>query len=193
MWLIARLNGTGLIGLAALAMPLPAAAAINPFLTPQHRIDAPNGFTAMCSAQPDACAVTGSETADASGRWEASLRRVNRQVNRHVRQVSDRTRFGRLDVWQASGISRGATGDCEDIALEKRKLLIDAGVPADRLFLAVAYGRARLGLHVVLIARTDLGDVVLDSRSSSITFWSDAPYTWIAMQLADQPNVWFSV
>lgn len=195
MRMIGRLNGTWLIAVAALAAPLPAAAAsIDPFLTPQQPIAAPNGFVTMCSAQPDACTDAGDIAATASPkRWETLLRRINRRVNRHVRQVSDETRYAQHDLWRASGIGRGAAGDCEDIALEKRKLLVDAGVPADRLFLAVAYGRGGIGLHLVLIARTDKGDVVLDSRSSSITPWSNAPYTWIAMQSAARPDAWFSV
>jgi predicted transglutaminase-like cysteine proteinase len=194
MRLIGQLNGTWLVALAALAAPLPAsAAAIDSFLTPQQPIAAPNGFVAMCSAQPDSCTDVRVEVTAAPKRWETLLRRINRRVNRHVRQVSDETRFAQHDLWQASGIGRGAEGDCEDIALEKRKLLVDAGVPADRLFLALAYGRGGVGLHLVLIARTDRGDVVLDSRSSTITPWSNAPYTWIAMQSANRPGAWFSV
>lgn len=195
MRMIGRLNGTWLIAVAALAAPAPAAAAsIAPFLTPQQPIAAPNGFVSMCSAQPDACTNAGDTAATASPkRWETLLRRINRRVNRHVRQVSDETRYAQHDLWRASGIGRAAAGDCEDLALEKRKLLVDAGVPADRLFLAVAYGRGGIGLHLVLIARTDRGDVVLDSRFSSITPWSNAPYTWIAMQSAARPDTWFSV
>ena len=142
MRMIGRLNGTWLIAVAALAAHAPAAAAsIAPFLTPQQPIAAPNGFVAMCSAQPDACSDAGVSDAVAAAnpkRLETLLRRVNRRVNRHVRQMSDEARFGRHDLWRASGMGRGAAGDCEDIAIEKRKLLVDAGVPADRLFLAVA-------------------------------------------------------
>lgn len=187
------MKGMWLIGFATMTAPLPATAATDPFLTPQHQISAPNGFTMMCNSQPQACADPSVNVAESSGHWETLLGRINRRVNRHVRQVSDAARFGQRDVWQASGINRGASGDCEDIALEKRKLLTEAGVPANRLFLALVYGRDGVGLHLVLIARTEQGDVVLDSRSSSITPWSNAPYTWIAMQSADRPDSWFSV
>lgn len=181
------------IGSAALVAAIPATAATSRFFTPQSPIAAPNGFVAMCAAQPGTCTDVRADDALASGDLGKLLRRVNRRVNRHVRQVSDAARFDRRDVWQASGIDRGAEGDCEDIALEKRKLLIEAGVSPDRLFLAVAYGRGRGGLHLVLIARTDDGDVVLDSRSATIRPWSNAPYTWIAVQSAGQPRLWFSV
>lgn len=188
-----RWKRRGLIGLAVMIAPLPAAASVDPYFRPQHPIEAPYGFTAMCSASPNACRDDRDHVATAPQDWEGLLRRINRQVNRHVRQISDTVRFARKDVWQASGIGRGAAGDCEDIALEKRKLLLDAGIPADRLFLAIAYGRGGVGLHLVLIARTDDGDVVLDSRSATITPWSNAPYTWIAIQSAEQPGLWFSV
>jgi len=181
------------IGLATLVAAMPATASTGRFFMPQRPVAAPNGFVAMCAAQPDACNDVRVDSTLVSSDLEKLLRHVNRLVNRHVRQVSDAARFVRNDVWQASGIGRGATGDCEDIALEKRKLLVEAGVSPDRLFLAVAYGRGRGGLHLVLIARTDDGDVVLDSRSATIMPWSNAPYTWIAIQSADQPRLWFSV
>ncbi len=181
------------IGSAALVVAMPATASTSRFFTPQRPVAAPNGFVAMCADQPDACTDVRVGVASVSGDFEKLLRRVNRRVNRHVHQVSDAARFARSDVWQASGIGRGAAGDCEDIALEKRKLLLEAGVSHDRLFLAVAYGRGRSGLHLVLIARTDDGDVVLDSRSATITPWSNAPYTWIAVQSAGEPRLWFSV
>lgn len=190
-----RSVGKWLMGLVAACAPLPVLAAPHAFLTARAPIAAPYGYTAMCGADPTACAPIATDVgaAPAPKDWELLLRRVNRQVNRHVRQVSDMIRFARRDVWQASGIGRGATGDCEDIALEKRKLLLAAGVPADRLFLALTYGRSGVGLHLVLIARTGAGDVVLDSRNADIAPWTNAPYTWIAIQSADQPDHWFSV
>lgn len=189
-----RRIGAWLTGMAIAAAPLPATAGgLAPFLTPQHAIEAPHGFVTMCRSQPDICALPTATQVAVSDAAIDLLRDVNYQVNRRVRQVSDQVRFARPDVWQASGIDRGARGDCEDLALEKRKLLIEAGFPADRLFLALAYGQRGIGLHLVLIARTDREDVVLDSRSRTIQPWSIAPYTWVAMQRPDQPMAWFSV
>lgn len=189
-----RRTSAWLIGMAVATLPLPAmAGGLPPFLTPQHAIEPPRGFVSMCEAQPDMCVSPAATHLAVSDTAIDLLREVNYRVNRHVRQVSDQTRFARSDVWQPSGIDRGARGDCEDLALEKRKLLIEAGFPADRLFLALAYGQQGVGLHLVLVARTDREDVVLDSRSHTIQPWSAAPYTWIAMQRPEQPMAWFSV
>lgn len=193
-WRRQRLGRARTLRLMGLALAAPApAAAINPFLEPQKAIAPPTGYVAMCRTQPSACSAFAAITRAPPRDWEDSLGRINLQVNRHVRQVSDKMRFGQADVWQASGVGRGAAGDCEDIALEKRRLLIDAGAPPDHLLLAVAYGRSGVGLHLLLIARTEKGDFVLDSRTSTITPWSNAPYTWVAIQSPTSPDAWYSL
>lgn len=120
----------------------------------------------------------------------ALLKYVNRYVNRHVLQRSDLRTTGQADTWRPSGVAPGAVGDCEDIALEKQRELIQRGFSPTRLALAIAYSRAA-GLHAVLIARTDGGDVVLDSRSARLLQWHDAPYDWISIQSMDDPLKWF--
>jgi len=155
-------------------------------------ITPPHGFAAMCETRPDLCT-----NQPWAGETQITddlrlLDDVNRTVNHHVRQQSDLRAYGRAELWTPSGRGRRAVGDCEDIAIEKRLELIKAGFPPDNLFLAVGYAR-RIGLHVVLVARTGSGDLVLDSRAEGIRMWRDVPYSWIGAQSGQDPARWFSI
>lgn len=146
----------------------------------------------MCHARPELCARQSPTTVAAAENDLRMLDRVNRSVNRGVRQESDLQAYGRPDVWIPAGTGHKAVGDCEDIALEKRGELIKAGFSPSNLFLAVGYGR-RIGLHVVLVARTGSGDLVLDSRATEIRIWRDVPYSWIGVQSGQDPGQWFGI
>lgn len=129
------------------------------------------------------------------GKSSAAYRQVrdmNRFVNQNVHQRTDESMFGIGEVWRRTGTGRGAQGDCEDLAIEKRLNLIERGFPADRMFFAVVY-RGDIGLHTVLIARLNDGDYVLDSLTPHVVPWSRAPYSWISVQSPERPGQWFSV
>lgn len=121
-----------------------------------------------------------------------TLRDINRSVNQRVIQRTDLQMYGRGEVWRRSGTGKGAQGDCEDLAIEKRLELISRGFPADRLFFAVVY-RGDVGLHTVLISRLGDGDYVLDSLTPHIVPWTRAPYSWISAQAPGRPAQWYSV
>jgi predicted transglutaminase-like cysteine proteinase len=78
------------------------------------------------------------------------------------------------------------------LALEKRQELIAAGYSDRDLFLAVGY-QHEIGLHAVLIAHTERGDYVLDSRTPYITTWQEAPYIWLLRQAGNDPSRWARV
>lgn len=120
---------------------------------------------------------------------KALVRAVNHAVNRSVRQQSDLVTFGADEFWQRAGTAPDAAGDCEDLALEKQTRLVAAGFPQDRLFLAVVY-RSGAGLHTVLIARLDGGDVVLDSLSPRVRPWQHVDFSWLRVQTPGQPLAW---
>jgi predicted transglutaminase-like cysteine proteinase len=117
------------------------------------------------------------------------LETVDRYVNDHVRQATDMEVYGVPEYWNRSGVGPHARGDCEDLAIEKRFELIEQGYPAADLFYAVAY-RRDLGLHAVLVAHTELGDLVLDSRTPYVMLWSHAPYTWVKRQTPGDSSTW---
>jgi predicted transglutaminase-like cysteine proteinase len=125
-----------------------------------------------------------------TGNW-ALLNRVNRSVNRRIRNASDLSNYGQLDYWQApSGSS--PRGDCEDYVLTKREELIAAGVPATALSIAIV--ETRWGeSHAVLLVAGDTGEVVLDNLSSWISRWDRTDYTWRERQAPGSVFEWVSV
>lgn len=121
----------------------------------------------------------------------ALLNRVNRQVNRQIRQASDQTVFGQSDYWQAP-TQDGAYGDCEDYVLAKRQALIEAGVPAAALSIAIV--ETRWGeSHAVLLVAGDTGEVVLDSLSSWISRWDRVDYVWRERQAPGKIFEWVAI
>lgn len=138
-----------------------------------------------------------SQTSTYSGAWQtvpqgttlrAMVKAVNKDVNRHVIQKTDMAAMGIPEYWRRLPAER-PVGDCEDIAIEKRIRLMQAGFPAERLFYGVAYVR-NIGLHTVLIARLDEGDVVLDSLTPRIERWQDTHYVWLRKQVPGSPLQW---
>ncbi len=121
------------------------------------------------------------------------VRRINALVNRNIRPATDMEIYGVEERW-AMPLSDGDDpyGDCEDYALEKRRMLLDAGVPPGAMFFAVGthpvYGR-----HLVLIVSTDGGDYVLDNLTPWILTWDAAPYHWRTRQIHAYSRDWVQV
>ena len=151
----------------------------------------PAGFAAMCGLLPDQCGG-GDTPADAilpAAPDLKQLRRLNRMVNRKVVQRLDAPGQADEDLWRPSGIGPGATGDCEDMALEKRNQLIAMGYPPSALLMAVVY-RRHVGLHAVLVVRTGAGDYVLDNLTDRVRPWHRTGYSWLSVQSPDDPLRW---
>ncbi|MBW8733861.1 MAG: transglutaminase-like cysteine peptidase [Asticcacaulis sp.] len=120
------------------------------------------------------------------------LRSANDQVNGTMRAMTDVQAYGVSDYWAAPALSRGVRGDCEDFALEKRRLLIEHGVPAAALSIAIV--RTRRGEeHAVLVVTTDAGDYVLDNLAYDVRPWRRAGYTWISRQGPGNDLAWVSL
>jgi predicted transglutaminase-like cysteine proteinase len=161
-------------------------------------VAAPSGFADMCRRDPDSCMPSGLvRTSGSSVRLDAvndaALQRVNRDVNDAITPAEDKKVYGVAEMWidplAGLGPTAKARGDCEDYALAKRDRLLALGWPPEALFLAVGY-HPQFGLHAVLIARTDRGDMVLDSRTPWINVWTDTPYIWVKRQLAANSAAW---
>jgi predicted transglutaminase-like cysteine proteinase len=120
------------------------------------------------------------------------LARVNHDVNAAIRPAPDEDVYGEPDRWvaPADGLLP-ARGDCEDYALAKRAMLLAEGWPGDTLSLAAAMGER--GLHVVLVAHTDAGDLVLDSAHDSPLALAAARYRWLLMQTGPDLRAWRTV
>ena len=118
---------------------------------------------------------------------------VNRHVNEAIRYGSARTLYGNADYWtlplEAGGLR---AGDCKDYVLEKRKALVEQGVPGADLSIAVVVLRSGIA-HAVLLVATDHGELVMDSLSSWIEPWNQLDYHWISRQAPGQQLVWVKV
>lgn len=157
-------------------------------------------MTQAVSGDAEPLGATGASTTQAArhaGAWlnipsastlPVMLKAVNKDVNRHVTQKTDFASMGVGEYWRRLSVAQ-PIGDCEDIAIEKRIRLMEAGFPAERLFYGVAYVR-NIGLHTVLIARLDEGDFVLDSLTPRIERWHDTHYVWLRKQVPGSPLQW---
>ena len=181
------------IGLLLLSGGQPALArSLAPFMPMGSVADAPQGFVEMCATGDPACATRpapGSAAAAAPDGARRLIGRINRAVNRRVTQRSDRELYKVDELWRAAGAGTDATGDCEDIALQKRAELIAAGLNEAQLLLATAY-IAGTGLHTVLIVRLGDGDYVLDSLGPSVARWDQVGYSWLRVQVPGHPGEW---
>ena len=164
-----------------------AVAAGQGFMLPTKPISAPAGFHGICDRYAWACAAT-SEAAQPMGEQELMrlAGRVNKEINRRVREVSDLNQYRVAEHW-ALPTARG--GDCEDFALLKKRELIRLGVAPERLLIATALTRKREA-HAVLILRTDAGDMVLDNLTSRIKPWHRTGYGFLRMQDPEAPARW---
>ncbi|MDF0543040.1 transglutaminase-like cysteine peptidase [Sphingobium sp. H39-3-25] len=100
---------------------------------------------------------------------------VNRWVNGRLRFVDDLGASGQVDQWSpaARTLDRG-TGDCEDYAIAKMRLLEAMGFDRRSLFLVIARDLVRRADHAVLVARIGDDAVVLDNMTSRLVQAMDA-------------------
>ena len=111
------------------------------------------------------------------------LNQINQLVNRTVRKATDQDLYGQAEYWSLPRLVNGKLyGDCEDYALEKRRQLIEAGVPETALSMAVAF-TARGESHAVLVVSLQSGDWVLDNLTPWATPWQDLNYHWVERQI----------
>jgi predicted transglutaminase-like cysteine proteinase len=118
----------------------------------------------------------------------ANLRRINTAVNEAVRPVSDDELYGKAEYWTYPA----GAGDCEDYLLLKKKLLEEAGLPANALRITVALDENRQG-HAVLTVTTTDGDYILDNRRNDIRLWNTTGYTFLKRQSAHNPQHWVAL
>lgn len=152
-------------------------------LPSSRSIGAPVGFAPACARYRWLCHEISAQGLTAEAAMPL-LRKVTRAVNGHVRSTEDRSALG--DAWT---LPVGGRGDCEDYALQKMKDLIDAGFPANRLALSVVIG-PRDENHLVLIARMDDTDYVLDNLNNAVKPWRATPYTFLATQDFLKRSTW---
>ncbi|MBO9557448.1 MAG: transglutaminase-like cysteine peptidase [Caulobacter sp.] len=174
----------------------PALVAFNELSAYRPAIDA--DFVAAGEMRPTTASPTAAVVAETiSPRLVAKdklrlINLINREVNKEVQRADDFDLYGLLEYWSLPRVIDGKMyGDCEDYALEKRRRLIAAGVPAQSLSMAVAV-TARGESHAVLVVSMEMGDMILDNLTPWATPWQDLNYRWVERQTAGGAD-WVSI
>jgi predicted transglutaminase-like cysteine proteinase len=150
----------------------------------------PVGHYEFCKTNTDECRVRSDDVTPVSltpSAWK-ELVTVNSDVNARVAPKTDQDHYGREEVWTYPDDE----GDCEDYALEKRRMLLKAGLSASDLLITVLRKPDGEG-HAVLTVRTDKGDYVLDNLSPEVRLWSDTDYTFLKRQSEFNSGKWVSI
>ncbi|MCS3742574.1 MULTISPECIES: transglutaminase-like cysteine peptidase [unclassified Rhizobium] len=147
----------------------------------------PIGAYQFCKELPADCANAAGDQGElllTEERWKTILK-VNYQVNSSISPLTDKEIYGVEERWAYPR----SVGDCEDYALLKRKMLIDAGFSPSDLLMTVVLQPNGEG-HAVLTVRTDRGDFILDNMRNKVMLWADTEYTYLKRQSADDPARW---
>jgi predicted transglutaminase-like cysteine proteinase len=169
----------GFLGRSVAGVRLPAPSA----LMQETRAQAtPLGYLGFCSTYSSQCASSGTNeritlTSDV---WR-TIRQVNAEVNARIRPDAGKGAYG----WSLEATS----GNCNDYAVQKRKALIDRGLPASALSLSVVLTRRGVG-HLVLTVRTDRGDYVMDNLRQSVLAWDRTGYRFNRVQSLGNSEAW---
>lgn len=151
----------------------------------------PIGHYEFCQTHADECRRTGGSdipVALTRALW-ADVVAVNNLVNTMITPMTDQEMWGREEVWSYPA---GGVGDCEDYALEKRRMLMERGVPANNLLMTVVRQKNGAG-HAVLTLRTSMGDFILDNLETRVLAWKDTEYRFLKRQSEKHAGIWVSV
>ena len=159
---------------------------------------APFAHTRFCLRYPAECKVTGTDTGEKidtaknlklSPDRRAQLETVNTKVNREI-IAQPQNDPPAAEQW----VIKPAEGDCNDYAVTKRHDLIERGWPSDALLLTEVSLKSGEH-HLVLVARTNEGDLILDNLHQTIRTVAEAntDYKWVRMESERNPLYWSKV
>jgi predicted transglutaminase-like cysteine proteinase len=171
----------------AVAASAGAMAAPEPIAMPTGRATSqPIGAMLFCAAHRWECAASPRVTVrvEMTDQRFEQLRRVQHEVDRRIDPSPA------VDI--AWHYAVNGKGRCVQHAMEKRRQLIALGWPAAALELATVETRHGEG-HLVLIAATSRGELVLDNLRRDIMPWQALPYRWIARQEGASLAQWVSI
>jgi predicted transglutaminase-like cysteine proteinase len=155
------------------------------------RTTQPVGHYEFCQREPGECSQKTNAQAPVEltrALW-GEIVETNNAVNVIVTPRTDMEMWGRQEVWSfpVDGI-----GDCEDYVLEKRRRLIELGLPAGNLLVTVARQSNGEG-HAVLVVKTSRGEFVLDNIEPRVLPWTDTGYIFLKRQSERNSGVWVQI
>jgi len=151
---------------------------------------APFQHVRFCLRYPADCQSNPSEAEriELTDENSALLDRVNRSVNAAIAPIHKSYGRNLKEAWTIAPF----WGDCNDYAVTKRHELLRRGLPAKALRLAEVKTRSGIG-HLVLLAATTAGELVLDNLTDAVVPWQNADYDWIKIQSAGDARSWHEV
>jgi predicted transglutaminase-like cysteine proteinase len=185
-------TGAGIYSASAAFFSYPRALAR---LHPWIQMDAPTlppfAHTQFCLQYPQDCVThrvvfRGGALKLTKDRW-AALLQVNTEVNR---SIAPEPNLG--GIMNEKWLVAPKSGDCNDYAVTKRHQLLSRGFPSRSLLLAevvIADGEH----HLVLVVRTNEGDLVADNLNANIRPWSMTRYQWVRIESPQDPKFWTTV
>lgn len=185
------------IGAAASSLAAPTTtAALSSFAPVGIAKPAPYGWLHFCAAQPTECEATPLQPrliSLTSQSW-AELNLINTIVNREVEPISDEEHYKiyEQDILNWWTYPDDGKGNCNDYVLMKRKLLVEAGWSKAALLMTVVIDHHGDG-HLILMVRTDRGDLILDNMRDDIVAWDRTGYRFVKRQSALNPNDWVAI
>lgn len=180
-----------LLAMATLFSGASAAQAGAGFMHTGGRTTQPVGHYEFCQQLPQECRqlTPAGAPVELTRKLWATIVAVNNAVNTRVQPRTDMEMWGKEEVWSYPD---SGFGDCEDYALEKRRALMQAGVPAGDLLMTVARQPNGDG-HAVLTVRTSMGEFILDNLEPKVLAWTDTDYTYLKRQSTRNSGVWVSI
>jgi predicted transglutaminase-like cysteine proteinase len=178
-------------GLIAQALSTTASAQAGSFMPTGGRSTQPIGHYEFCQTHVSKCGKHTSVVGPVGFTpevWGAIIE-VNNAVNTMVMPMTDMEMWGREEVWS---YPTAGVGDCEDYALEKRRMLMDRGFPASNLLMTVVRQKNGAG-HAVLTVRTSHGDFILDNLETRLLAWDQTDYVFLKRQSERHAGIWVTI
>jgi predicted transglutaminase-like cysteine proteinase len=189
-----RAMGFALFAVLAAAVPAGAAQLVDftnvAFAPVSGATSIPVGHADFCKRYPAECTMNATVVDDVhltEANWQQLLD-VNTHFNAIIVPETDQQLYGVAEYWTYPH----GFGDCEDIALAKRRQLVADGWPVSTLLMTVAKEGDGEG-HAVLMVRTDRGDLILDNQDSTIRDWRDSPYHFLKRQSQANAGQWIAI
>ncbi|WP_227268680.1 transglutaminase-like cysteine peptidase [Roseobacter weihaiensis] len=179
------------VGMCASLLTVPSASAAGAqgaHLVAKRSVTAPAGFDGICARYTWVCTASGKTQLSPGATFDLATK-VNRQVNRQVREIEDQRQYGKEEHW---ALPTRYGGDCEDLVLLKKKMLVERGVKSENLLIATVLDK-RLNSHAVLVLRTTTGDVILDNLTNRILPWHETGYTFLKVQNPKVLSKWHAI
>lgn len=163
------------------------------FLPERSQTVGPFAHALFCTENPRDCKVTrrtrwGRAPLPLSAKRMQELRTVNKKVNAEIVARNDDKSIDFGDKWTLAP----KAGDCDDYAVTKRHELVRLGWPERAVRLAITFTASGEG-HMVLVVKTNKGDLVLDNRVGTIRPWNKTGLKWKMVQSSNDPRKWLSV